>query len=213
MRGLYRPSRRHSRLFQHVILLQARSKTLGPLKLMYLECSQQETFSVMTRSLLTEHWLGSLLSKITARHVAVLLQVENVSYCLAVVRSTVARSVRRRLSLPFTLRSVVGPSWPSHNPHYLLVIGTFPMPSGRYVNYGTHPLKFSLICRLTAQYEGDSRQAFDFNTDIVHTTNILQTLGIDIFADVCYDAWVLRTLVGRISENVSRGPLTEGYNS
>ena len=81
------------------------------------------------------------------------------------------------------------------------------------VKEGRHPLESSLISRLTAQYEGDSRQSFDYKTDIVGTNNILQTLGIDIFADVRYDTWVLRTLVGRIYNNVSGGPLKEGYRS
>ena len=81
------------------------------------------------------------------------------------------------------------------------------------VKEGVHPLKSSVISRLTAQYEGDSRQVFDFNTDIVDTTNFLQTFGVDIFADVRYDTWVLRTVLGRTLNNVSGGPLKKGYRS
>jgi hypothetical protein len=67
----------------------------------------------------------------------------------------------------------------------------------------THPLKSSFLGRLTPQCRGDREVLFDFTELITNPTRILQTLVIDIFADHCYDTWVLCSILYRLRNNQS----------
>lgn len=57
-----------------------------------------------------------------------------------------------------------------------------------------HPLKTSIIARTTRQYSGDFTIGFNLNQHVATPIRILQTLGIDIFANSKFDAWVLHTI-------------------
>jgi hypothetical protein len=62
-----------------------------------------------------------------------------------------------------------------------------------------NPLNSSLMTKLTPQYSG--QRLFHFVEDIVNPTRTLQALGIDVFADLNYDTWVLQTLRYRLNNN------------
>lgn len=64
-----------------------------------------------------------------------------------------------------------------------------------------HPLKTSVIARLTRQYEGDFTIGFNLSNHIINPIRILQTLGIDVFTDARYDTWVLHTIRCTLSNN------------
>ena len=68
------------------------------------------------------------------------------------------------------------------------------------VQWGYHPLEHPLIARLTSQYKQDTTE-WSLSGNIDRTQRILLQLGIDIFADVRYDTWVLQTIWSRIITN------------
>jgi hypothetical protein len=63
-----------------------------------------------------------------------------------------------------------------------------------------HPLFDPTIDCLTPNYSPDP-DSWTYKVDILYTTQILQTLGIDIFADLRYDTWVIRTIRNRLRNN------------
>lgn len=65
-----------------------------------------------------------------------------------------------------------------------------------------HPLQVRPICRLTPKYTGSEIVPFNLLEDIVQPLSMLQTLGIDIFADHRFDTWVLFTMRLRLNNNV-----------
>jgi hypothetical protein len=50
------------------------------------------------------------------------------------------------------------------------------------------------IARLVAQYELDANVAWLLRANVIVPLNILESFGIDIFADSRYDCWVLETM-------------------
>lgn len=64
-----------------------------------------------------------------------------------------------------------------------------------------HPLTQPIVARLTANYYSDTLVSFSYEDQIVNPTRILQTLGIDIFANHAYDTWVLEAIRHRICNN------------
>jgi hypothetical protein len=65
----------------------------------------------------------------------------------------------------------------------------------------THPLKAPIVARLTANYDSDVLFYFSYEHQIVNPTRLLQTLGIDVFANLSYDTWVLETIRHRLCNN------------
>lgn len=57
-----------------------------------------------------------------------------------------------------------------------------------------HPLQHPLIARLTPQYKSDMAIAWRLKDFITGPIAILQILGVDVFADLRYDTWVLQTI-------------------
>ncbi|QSZ30013.1 hypothetical protein DSL72_004531 [Monilinia vaccinii-corymbosi] len=66
-----------------------------------------------------------------------------------------------------------------------------------------HPLKTSLISRLTPAYNPNNPQliAFNFKDHIITPIRILRELGIDVFTNSMYDTWVLHTIYCRLQNN------------
>lgn len=64
-----------------------------------------------------------------------------------------------------------------------------------------HPLKTSLLARLTPAYEIDHLIIFNFPDHIITPIRILQELGIDIFTNSAYDTWVIHTMRCRLQNN------------
>jgi hypothetical protein len=62
------------------------------------------------------------------------------------------------------------------------------------VQEGGHPLEMLRMARLVAQYELDANVAWSLRANVVAPLNILESFGIDIFADSRYDCWVLETM-------------------
>ncbi len=68
-------------------------------------------------------------------------------------------------------------------------------------NGSSHPLDHPLVARLTSQYGGDHRDFFSLTETIIQPIKILQRLGVDVFADLRYDTWVVQTIWTRIANN------------
>lgn len=64
-----------------------------------------------------------------------------------------------------------------------------------------HPLHGPIIKYLTPNYGAGQSAAWNFLDAIVHPTKILETLGVDVYADQRYDTWVLQTIRWRIANN------------
>jgi hypothetical protein len=64
-----------------------------------------------------------------------------------------------------------------------------------------HPLKTSLLARLTPAYNIDQLIIFNFPDHIVTPIRILQEFGIDVFANSAYDTWVIHTMRCRLQNN------------
>jgi hypothetical protein len=64
-----------------------------------------------------------------------------------------------------------------------------------------HPLKTSLLARLTPAYEIDGLIIFNFPDHIITPIRILQELGVDVFANSAYDSWVIHTMRCRLQNN------------
>jgi len=69
-------------------------------------------------------------------------------------------------------------------------------------NSHLHPLQVHPVYRLTPKYTGSEIVPFNLLDDIVHPISMLQTLGIDVFADARFDTWVLITMRLRLNNNV-----------
>lgn len=63
-----------------------------------------------------------------------------------------------------------------------------------------HPLDLPLINSLTTKYGTVTR--FSLAHDIIKPFEILKRLGIDIFTDLRFDTWVLRTIAARVNTNL-----------
>jgi hypothetical protein len=74
-----------------------------------------------------------------------------------------------------------------------------------------HPLKTSLLNRLTPTYENDQLIIFNFPDHIVTPMRMLGELGIDIFANAAYDTWVLHTMRCRLQNN-KHGQTLDGFH-
>lgn len=70
------------------------------------------------------------------------------------------------------------------------------------VQAGDHPLKHPVIAQMvphivdTVQYvrERPAVLGWTFKAHIIGPIEVLQTLGVDVFADLRYDTWVLMTM-------------------
>lgn len=77
------------------------------------------------------------------------------------------------------------------------------------VHTNTHPL--ALLSRFKASYTGDHMLIFNFS-NVIDAFKILQTLNVDIFADLRFDTWVLHTIQCRIANNKAGTDAENGYN-
>ncbi|KAF2489827.1 hypothetical protein BU16DRAFT_165183 [Lophium mytilinum] len=66
---------------------------------------------------------------------------------------------------------------------------------------GSHPLASPVASTLTANLAGSDD--WRYHDDIIYPIHMLQTLGIDVFADLRYDTWVIRTMYTQILNNVN----------
>jgi hypothetical protein len=64
-----------------------------------------------------------------------------------------------------------------------------------------HPLKTSLLSRLTPAYDINQLIIFNFEDHIIAPIRILQELGIDVFTNAAYDTWVIHTMRCRLQNN------------
>jgi hypothetical protein len=82
-------------------------------------------------------------------------------------------------------------------------------------NSTSHPLLSPIIDYLKPNYSGDS-MPWTFKEAIEWPIEILQKLGIDVFADLQYDTWVMKTIADRIKNNatnaVERGEYITAIN-
>jgi len=65
-----------------------------------------------------------------------------------------------------------------------------------------HPLQVLPMMRLTPKYTGHEIVPFSLVDDIIMPIDMLQSLGIDIFAEHRFDTWVLFTMRLRLNNNV-----------
>ena len=73
---------------------------------------------------------------------------------------------------------------------------------GLFVQSGNaHPLDHPLVARLKPQYFNNHRVIFTMAGSIEQPIQMLQQLGVDVFADPRYDTWVLRCIWARIMNN------------
>lgn len=78
------------------------------------------------------------------------------------------------------------------------------------VQSNIHPLQTSLLSRFKASYTGNHMLIFNF-FNITDSFKILESLGVDIFADLRFDTWVLQTIQYRIANNKSGNGTEDGY--
>ena len=76
-----------------------------------------------------------------------------------------------------------------------------------------HPLDHHLIARLTPTYHRTNVIEFDLAEDFAVMNEALQRCGIDIFANLAYDTWVLFTLDARISNNAWTTPISQSVSA
>ena len=69
------------------------------------------------------------------------------------------------------------------------------------VQQNTKPLRVTYVNTLEAGLGNDALSSFTFYENVVAPTKILQSLGVDIFADVRFDPWVLQMLFLRLENN------------
>lgn len=62
------------------------------------------------------------------------------------------------------------------------------------VQDGRHPLDIPTFARLVPQHALPAPAPWDFDARVVQPNKVMQALGVDIFADQKYDAWVLENL-------------------
>ena len=75
-----------------------------------------------------------------------------------------------------------------------------------------HPLDHHLIARLTPTYHEDKIDTFVLLNDIAIPNKALQQFGIDIFANLNYDTWVLLTIQARVLNNSCGDLMAESLN-
>ncbi|KAI9780163.1 MAG: hypothetical protein M1839_007000 [Geoglossum umbratile] len=66
-----------------------------------------------------------------------------------------------------------------------------------------HPLQLPTIARLMPSYGSNHPCTWNMHGNITAPIQILQALGIDVFADLRYDTWVLQTIWWRSKNNFS----------
>lgn len=64
-----------------------------------------------------------------------------------------------------------------------------------------HPLTYPLVRNLTIARGADEAVEFSLKKDIIFPISILEKLGIDIFTNPHFDAWVLQTIQARLRAN------------
>ncbi len=70
------------------------------------------------------------------------------------------------------------------------------------VQQGVKPLSLPCVATLTAGYQNDALSFFRLHHNVITPIKILQTLGVDVFANTRYDSWVIQTLFLRIENNM-----------
>lgn len=76
-----------------------------------------------------------------------------------------------------------------------------------------HPLEHPLIARLTPAYHRRKARTFFRQCDIAVPNLALQQFGVDIFADLHFDTWVLFTMYARLENNCWSDPNTSSLNN
>ncbi|RDL37191.1 uncharacterized protein BP5553_04624 [Venustampulla echinocandica] len=69
------------------------------------------------------------------------------------------------------------------------------------VQEGGHPLEMPQMARLVAQYGTDINVGWSLRANVVGPLQILESFGVDIFADARYESWVLETMWHRVKNN------------
>ncbi|MCJ1360667.1 MAG: hypothetical protein MMC33_010676 [Icmadophila ericetorum] len=72
------------------------------------------------------------------------------------------------------------------------------------IQNGIHPLEHPLIVRLTANYTGDNTDTWSL-ANVANQIKMVEQLGIDVYADLRFDTWVLGVIGARISNNAIGG--------
>jgi len=62
------------------------------------------------------------------------------------------------------------------------------------LQHGHHPLENPLLAPLASQYLADQQYPWSLESHVIGPIQILQDLGVDVFANQDYDAWVLQTI-------------------
>lgn len=75
-----------------------------------------------------------------------------------------------------------------------------------------HPLLSPTMANLKPNYSG-AAQPWNFKENILYPNLILQQLEIDIFSDLEYDTWVLKTISDRIKNNATDAIVSSHYVS
>lgn len=75
-----------------------------------------------------------------------------------------------------------------------------------------HPLDHHLVARLTPTYHEDKVDTFVLLNDIAIPNKALQQFGVDIFANLHYDTWVLMTIQARVLNNSCGDLMAESLN-
>ncbi|KAI9872954.1 MAG: hypothetical protein M1830_001029 [Pleopsidium flavum] len=65
----------------------------------------------------------------------------------------------------------------------------------------SHPLDHPWIAQPTPQYEGGHLDNFSITQNIIKPIKILPRLGVDVFVELRYDAWMVQTKWNRITNN------------
>ena len=69
------------------------------------------------------------------------------------------------------------------------------------IHLNCKPLKVPCVRTLQANYDNVSLSKFTLFDNIVAPIQILETLGVDIFADLKFDSWAIQTVITRIENN------------
>ena len=73
-----------------------------------------------------------------------------------------------------------------------------------------HPLEQELIARLSSPYESAIPREWSLFGNVDRLNQILDQLGVDVYADLRYDTWVLQTVWGRILNNSEASLRSDG---
>lgn len=82
----------------------------------------------------------------------------------------------------------------------------------RQQNSSIHPLLTPVIASLKPNYFGPV-SPWNFQENILYPNLILQQLGLDIFANLEYDTWILKTISDRIENNATNAIIDSHYVS